>query len=79
MRADLVTLKRFGFNAIRAAHYPNDPTLLDLADELGFYVVDEANIEAHDHAHEIADDPATSAPSWTASPVRSCATRTTPR
>ncbi|MGW4979577.1 glycoside hydrolase family 2 TIM barrel-domain containing protein [Streptomyces mirabilis] len=57
MRADLVTLKRFGFNAIRTAHYPNDPTLLDLADELGFYVVDEANIEAHDHAHEIADDP----------------------
>ncbi|MFD7047446.1 glycoside hydrolase family 2 TIM barrel-domain containing protein [Streptomyces mirabilis] len=57
MRADLVTLKRFGFNAIRAAHYPNDPTLLDLADELGFYVVDESNIEAHDHAHEIADDP----------------------
>ncbi|MCX5094458.1 DUF4981 domain-containing protein [Streptomyces sp. NBC_00365] len=57
MRADLVTLKRFGFNAIRAAHYPNDPSLLDLADELGFYVVDEANIESHDHAHEIADDP----------------------
>ncbi|MGW0798537.1 glycoside hydrolase family 2 TIM barrel-domain containing protein [Streptomyces sp. NPDC002692] len=57
MRADLVTLKRFGFNAIRTAHYPNDPSLLDLADELGFYVVDEADIEAHDHAHEIADDP----------------------
>ncbi|TPQ23238.1 glycoside hydrolase family 2 TIM barrel-domain containing protein [Streptomyces sporangiiformans] len=57
MRADLVVLKRFGFNAIRTAHYPNDPTLLDLADELGFYVVDEANIESHDHAHEIADDP----------------------
>ena len=29
----------------------------DLADELGFYVVDEADIESHDHAHEIADDP----------------------
>lgn len=57
MRADLLTLKRFGFNAIRTAHYPNDPTLLDLADELGFYVVDEANIESHDHAHEVADDP----------------------
>lgn len=57
MRADLVLLKRFGFNAIRTAHYPNDPALLDLADELGFYVVDEANIESHDHAHEIADDP----------------------
>lgn len=57
MRADLVVMKRFGFNAIRTAHYPNDPALYDLADELGFYVVDEANIESHDHAHEIADDP----------------------
>ncbi|MFJ3771726.1 glycoside hydrolase family 2 TIM barrel-domain containing protein [Streptomyces sp. NPDC090075] len=57
MRADLVVLKRFGFNAIRTAHYPNDPALYDLADELGFYVVDEADIESHDHAHEIADDP----------------------
>lgn len=57
MRADLALLKRFGFNAIRTAHYPNDPTLYDLADELGFYVVDEADIESHDHAHEIADDP----------------------
>ncbi|MER5433607.1 glycoside hydrolase family 2 TIM barrel-domain containing protein [Streptomyces sp. NPDC002588] len=57
MRADLVLLKRFGFNAIRTAHYPNDPGLLDIADDLGFYVVDEADIESHDHAHEIADDP----------------------
>ncbi|MFF6977966.1 glycoside hydrolase family 2 TIM barrel-domain containing protein [Streptomyces sp. NPDC008343] len=57
MRADLVLLKRFGFNAVRTAHYPNDPALYDLADELGFYVVDEADIESHDHAHEIADDP----------------------
>jgi beta-galactosidase len=57
MRADLITLKRFGFNAVRTSHYPNDPALYDLADELGFYVVDEADIESHDHAHEIADDP----------------------
>ncbi len=57
MRADLETIKRFGFNAVRAAHYPNDPALLDLADELGLYLVDEADIESHDHAHEIADDP----------------------
>ena len=57
MRADLETMKRFGFNAVRTSHYPNDPALLDLADELGLYVVDEANIESHDHAHEIADDP----------------------
>ncbi|MET7456112.1 glycoside hydrolase family 2 TIM barrel-domain containing protein [Streptomyces sp. NPDC005574] len=57
LRADLVLLKRFGFNAIRTAHYPNDPALYDLSDELGFYVVDEADIESHDHAHEIAGDP----------------------
>ncbi|WP_217185852.1 glycoside hydrolase family 2 TIM barrel-domain containing protein [Streptomyces sp. AC495_CC817] len=57
MRADLLTLKRFGFNAIRTSHYPGDPALYDLTDELGFYVVDEADIESHDHAHEIADDP----------------------
>jgi beta-galactosidase len=57
MRADFTTMKRFGFNAVRTSHYPNDPRLLDLADELGLYVVDEANIESHDHAHEIADDP----------------------
>ena len=58
MRADLVTMKRFGFNAVRTSHYPNDPVLLDLADELGLYVVDEANIESHAYAREIADDPA---------------------
>ncbi|GAA1593750.1 glycoside hydrolase family 2 TIM barrel-domain containing protein [Actinoplanes couchii] len=56
MRADLVLMKRHGFNAVRTSHYPNDPVLLDLADELGLYVVDEANIEVHDHAHEICDD-----------------------
>lgn len=57
MRADLTLLKRFNFNAVRTSHYPNDPAFYDLADELGFYVVDEADIESHDHAHEIADDP----------------------
>ncbi|QNP69149.1 DUF4981 domain-containing protein [Streptomyces roseirectus] len=57
MRADLALLKRFNFNAVRTSHYPNDPAFYDLADELGLYVVDEANVESHDHAHEIADDP----------------------
>lgn len=47
MRAELITMKRHNINAIRTAHYPNDPQLLDLCDELGFYVIDEANIESH--------------------------------
>ncbi|WP_030440477.1 glycoside hydrolase family 2 TIM barrel-domain containing protein [Actinoplanes subtropicus] len=57
LRADLVTMKRFGFNAVRTSHYPNDPRLLALADELGLYVIDEANIECHAYGHELADDP----------------------
>jgi len=57
LRADLTTIKQFGFNAVRTSHYPNDPRLLDLADELGLYIVDEANIESHAYYHELADDP----------------------
>ena len=58
VREELLTLKRFGFNAVRTSHYPNDPVFYDLTDELGFYVVDEANVESHAWAHEICDDPA---------------------
>lgn len=47
MRADLVAMKRHNINAVRCSHYPNDPRLLDMCDELGLYVVDEANAEAH--------------------------------
>ena len=47
IRADLVMMKQFGFNAVRTAHSPNDPVLLDLCDELGMLVIDEANIESH--------------------------------
>jgi beta-galactosidase len=57
MRADLVTMKRFGFNAVRTSHYPNDPTFLDLTDELGLYVVDEADIESHAFWGSLCDDP----------------------
>ena len=44
IRQDLVLMKEYNFNAVRTAHYPNDPHLYDLADELGLYVIDEANI-----------------------------------
>ena len=47
MRQDLLELKRWNFNAVRTSHYPNDPAFLALCDELGFYVVGEANIESH--------------------------------
>ena len=41
-RKRLETLKRMGCNAIRTAHNPPDPDLLDLCDEMGFLVMDEA-------------------------------------
>ncbi len=56
IRKDLLALKAFNFNAIRTSHYPNDPSMLDIADELGFYVVGEANIESHAFQESICDD-----------------------
>ena len=57
MRADVVTMKRFGFNAVRTSHYPNDPAFLDLCDELGLYVIAEADIESHAFIDSLCDDP----------------------
>jgi len=56
MRADLVQMKQFNFNAVRTSHYPNDPAFLDLADELGLYVIDEADIESHAFQSTLCDD-----------------------
>lgn len=47
MRADLLQMKRANINAVRTCHYPNDPAFLELCDEIGLYVVSEANIESH--------------------------------
>jgi beta-galactosidase len=63
IEADLLQMKRANINAIRCSHYPNDPAFYDLADRLGFYVIDEANIESHGmgwgpDANPLAKDPA---------------------
>jgi len=47
MRNDLLIMKRHNINAVRTSHYPNDPRFLELCDELGFYVIDEADLECH--------------------------------
>ena len=57
MRADLVLMKRFGFNAVRTSHSPNAPEFYDLCDELGLYVIDEANIESHAFITSLCHDP----------------------
>ncbi len=45
--ADLYQMKQHNFNAIRTSHYPNAPYFYELCDELGFYVIDEADVETH--------------------------------
>lgn len=45
--ADLLLLKRINVNAVRTSHYPNNSAFYRLCDRLGFYVIDEANIETH--------------------------------
>ena len=47
MLNDLYILKRCNVNMIRTSHYPNDPRLPELCDELGFYLCDETDIETH--------------------------------
>ena len=57
MRADLVLMKQHNVNAVRCSHYPNDSRFLDLCDELGLYVIDEANVESHAWNTSLCHDP----------------------
>jgi beta-galactosidase len=47
MRAELLKMKELNINCIRTSHYPPTPEFLTLCDEIGFYVVDETDIEIH--------------------------------
>ncbi len=44
---ELLLMKQHNINAIRTSHYPPAPEFLRLCDEVGFYVIDEADIESH--------------------------------
>ncbi|MBR3377696.1 MAG: hypothetical protein IKG44_08470 [Mogibacterium sp.] len=62
---DMKLCKEYNIDTVRTSHYPPDPYLLELCDELGIYVVDEADIETHGtYIHKlppsynrISDDP----------------------
>jgi beta-galactosidase len=58
IQADIVQMKQFGFNALRTSHYPNDPAVVELCDELGLYVISEADIESHAFWASLCEDPA---------------------
>ncbi len=68
MLADLELMKLHNINAIRTSHYPNDPRFYQYCDRIGFYLIDEADLETHgvvtngvgaewnDNFNEISDD-----------------------
>ena len=56
-RSDLLLMKAHHLNAVRAAHYPHDEHLAELCDELGLYLVDEANVESHARQTSLVHDP----------------------
>ena len=47
MRNDLRLMKLNNINTIRTSHYPPPPEFLNLCDEYGFYLIDEADLETH--------------------------------
>ena len=47
LEEELILMKALNINTIRTSHYPPTPYFLDLCDELGFYVVDETDLETH--------------------------------
>ncbi|MEO5898837.1 MAG: glycoside hydrolase family 2 TIM barrel-domain containing protein [Ilumatobacteraceae bacterium] len=57
LRGDLQLMRAHNITAVRTSHYPNDSAFYDLCDELGMYVVDEANIEGHAYNTSICNDP----------------------
>ncbi|MEH7179343.1 beta-galactosidase subunit alpha [Neobacillus vireti] len=62
MEKDVILMKQHNINAVRTAHYPNDPRFYDLCDVYGLYVIDEADLETHGferagNREQLSDDP----------------------
>ncbi|MEM9159343.1 MAG: glycoside hydrolase family 2 TIM barrel-domain containing protein [Verrucomicrobiota bacterium] len=61
IREELELMKRCNINSVRTSHYPNDAIFYEICDEIGLYVIDEANIESHGMGwveNPLANDPA---------------------
>ena len=54
IKTDLVLMKQHNINAVRCSHYPSHPQLYDLCDELGLWVLDEADLECHGFYEAVA-------------------------
>lgn len=47
MMKDLTMMKQANVNTVRTSHYPRQPKMYAMMDALGFYVMDEADVECH--------------------------------
>ena len=47
LEEDVKVMKKFNFNFVRTAHFPDDPYFYELCDKYGLMVMDEANLETH--------------------------------
>jgi beta-galactosidase len=54
MRQQITQMKRLNFNAVRHSHYPHSSIWYDLCDEMGMYLIDEANIETHEYGGQLS-------------------------
>ena len=57
MIQDIKLMKQANINAVRTAHYPNQPLWYELCDQYGLYVMDEADIEEHGLRGKLAGEP----------------------
>ncbi|MBP1964593.1 glycoside hydrolase family 2 TIM barrel-domain containing protein [Paenibacillus aceris] len=63
MKQDVKMMKQHNINAVRTAHYPNDPRFYDICDVYGLYVMEETDLETHGfeplgNISRLSDDPA---------------------
>ena len=68
MLKDLELMKKANVNFVRTCHYPDTPEWYALCDEIGMYVIDEANVESHGvgYKHNLTLG---NKPEWTAAHV----------
>jgi beta-galactosidase len=57
LRQDIEVMKQFNVNAVRMSHYPPDPYVLEVCDELGLWVIDETNLETHARYRQLVNEP----------------------
>lgn len=69
MTADLHVMKQHNINSIRSAHYPNQPDFYTLCDQIGFYVMNEADIETNQMQRTPDYNKLSDSPIWTESYV----------